>query len=154
MMPGTPQTHDATVAQLASFCRGEMSAVETYDRALANAMMKSFELVLTQCRQSHAHRVSKLSDRIKQMGGSPPQSSGPWGALVKFFDNIAEGTHAHAVISILEDGEDHGSRDYEADIVKLDIDTQAFLRLHVIPHEVETRRLIESIKFSSPDGNR
>jgi len=131
-----------------------MSAVETYDRALANAMMKSFELVLTQCRQSHAHRVSKLSDRIKQMGGSPPQSSGPWGALVKFFDNIAEGTHAHAVISILEDGEDHGSRDYEADIVKLDIDTQAFLRLHVIPHEVETRRLIESIKFSSPDGNR
>ncbi len=146
MMPGTTTSRGATIRQLASFCRGEMSAVETYDRALSNAMMSSFLDVLTQCRQSHAHRVSKLIERIELMGSKPPQSSGPWGALVKFFDNIAEGTHAHAVISILEDGEDHGWRDYEADTGKLDIETQTFLRLHVLPHEVETRRLIQSIK--------
>lgn len=142
----TTYSRDAVLHQLASFCRGEMSAVETYDRALSNAMMSSYTEVLTECRESHARRVTKLAERIVGMGGVQPQSSGPWGVIVEFFDKIAEGTSAAAAISILEDGEDHGTRDYEADIGKVDLDTQAFLRTHVIPREITTRRLIESIK--------
>jgi hypothetical protein len=134
-----------TLWQLRSFCRGEMSAAESYTTALLHDNMVPHAYVLTRCRDSHAARARMLRDRIQKLGGAAPRSSGPWGALADIFEEAAADLGVRPAIIALEEGEYHGMRDYRADLDLLDSDTQAFIQREILPAQVETCRNIEKL---------
>jgi hypothetical protein len=111
----------SSVDKLNEFLRGEMSAVETYQMALDKLDGTSAardELIINL--KSHQDRVIALQDAIAALGGTPAQSSGPWGAFAKLVEGAAKVLGEKVAIDALEEGEDHGLKDYRKDLSELD----------------------------------
>src|ERR1051325_4995655 len=107
--------------QLNSFLRGVTSAVETYRMALDKLDRTStapHELLVNL--KSHQDRVMALTDAIVAAGGTPAKSSGPWGAFAKIVEGTAKVLGEKAAVAALEEGEDHGLKDYKNEIDELD----------------------------------
>jgi len=133
------------IDQLTSFCRGEMSAVETYERAI---QVTEEEWILGQLRynmDSHARRAELLRQRILDLGGEPPKSSGPWGAFAGAVEGVASVISERAALSILEEGERHGLADYRADFENLDLDSQRLVESKIMPQQVQTHMSLHEI---------
>ena len=135
--------------QLASFCRGELSAVETYRQAM-RVTQQSW--VLTQLRAnlaSHEERARLLQQRILELGGDAPDTSGPWGAFATAVQGVASAINERAALSILEEGERHGLADYRADLGKVDSESLRMLENRIIPQQSQTHdslhRIVESL---------
>jgi hypothetical protein len=111
----------SSVDKLNSFLRGEMSAVETYQMALdklEGASTARDELLVNL--KSHQDRVMALRDAIVAIGGTPATGSGPWGTFAKIVEGTAKALGDKATVAALEEGEDHGLKDYRADVDELD----------------------------------
>lgn len=111
----------SSVDKLNEFLRGEMSAVETYQMALDKIEGTSAardELIVNL--KSHQDRVIALQDSIVALGGTPAKSSGPWGAFARLVEGAAKVLGEKAAIDALEEGEDHGLKDYRKDLNELD----------------------------------
>ena len=135
------------VAQLNSFLRGEISAVETYRIAMEKLDRSSSALTeLSACAKSHERRVEKLSSKILSLGGTPDTGSGPWGALTKALETGATVLGDKAAISLLEEGEDHGLKDYRVDLEKLDADARMLVTSELLPQQEETHRKLSNLK--------
>ena len=78
------------VEQMNSFLRGEISAVETYRQAIDKVTDPSARMQLEHCRRSHQQRVDLLKQRILQVGGTPADGSGVWGAFAKLVEGGAK----------------------------------------------------------------
>ena len=139
----------SSVEQLNSFLRGELSAVETYRMALDKLDATSpSRREIEACMASHQERVSALRDAIVQLGGKPSDSSGPWGVFAKAVEGTAKAFGDKAAISALEEGEDHGLRDYkdELDDDDLDIQSRALLTSRLLPAQQQTHDRISALK--------
>jgi len=111
----------SSVVQLNSFLRGELSAVETYQMALGKLDHTSTardELLVNL--KSHQDRVRQLQEAIVAAGGTPAKSSGPWGTFAKAVEGTAKTLGDKAAVSALEEGEDHGLKDYKSDVNDVD----------------------------------
>lgn len=135
-----------TVDQLNSFLRGEISAVETYRQALDKIKDQEMVRNLRECQQSHQQRVNLLSDRIKQLGGSPASGSGAWGSFTKLVTGGAAAFGDKAAIAALEEGEDHGIRDYKTDLSKLDPDSRKLVEQQILPAQQRTHQSLSNLK--------
>ena len=135
----------APIDQLKSFCRGEMSAVETYQRAMEVVKQGWVMEELRDNLASHEERVRLLKNRILQLGGDPPESSGPWGAFAKALEDIAAVIGENAALAILEEGERHGLADYQADVSQLDYDSLRMMNERIIPQQSRTHRSLHEI---------
>jgi uncharacterized protein (TIGR02284 family) len=132
--------------QLNSFLRGEISAVETYRQALAKVDDVRAKTELEQCRQSHQRRVDLLKTRIIQLGGQPAESSGAWGAFAKAAEASATAFGSKAAIDVLEEGEDHGLKDYQKHLAQLDPDSRAFVEHELLPAQQQTHGVLSGLK--------
>lgn len=141
-----PQTEQKSVDVLNSFLRGEISAVETYRQALEKVDKPQLKTQLQDCMQSHALRVSALSEQIRTLGGSPSTASGVWGAFAKAVEGSAAAFGEKAAINALEEGEDHGRNDYRRDLDKLDTATKQFIQSRVIPEQERTHNTMSQLK--------
>jgi hypothetical protein len=113
----------SSIDKLNGFLRGEMSAVETYQMALDKLDRVSTardELLVNL--KSHQDRVMALQDAIIAVGGTPSKSSGPWGTFAKIVEGTAKTLGEKAAVAALEEGEDHGLKDYNSDVEELDLD--------------------------------
>lgn len=129
--------------------RGEISAVETYDQALQridNDVALRADLVT--CRTSHAQRVDRLRSTINQLGGKPSEGSGAWGAFAKFLEGTAKALGTKAAVTMLEEGEDHGLKEYRENIKKLDGDTRMLVASELLPAQQHTHDTVSAIKHS------
>jgi demethoxyubiquinone hydroxylase (CLK1/Coq7/Cat5 family) len=135
----------APIDQLKSFCRGEMSAVETYQRAMEVVKQGWVMEELRDNLASHEERVRLLKNRILQLGGDPPESSGSWGAFAKALEDIAAVIGENAALAILEEGERHGLADYQADVSQLDYDSLRMMNERIIPQQSRTHRSLHEI---------
>lgn len=135
-MPNTDTT--ATIDQLNSFLRGELSAVETYRQAIEKLGRGTSAAMLQQWKQSHEMRASLLREQIATLGGVPADSSGPWGTFSKLVEGGAAAFGEKTAIYALEEGENHGLRDYQADVAKLDDETRAFILNKILPEQKRT----------------
>jgi uncharacterized protein (TIGR02284 family) len=136
------------IDQLNSFLRGEISAVETYRKALDKVRDPSVKSQLMECERSHESRVDVLKERIQQLGGSPAVSSGPWGAFSKVVTAGAAFAGDKAAIAALEEGEDHGLNDYQRDIDKLDPETRALVENDLLPAQKRTHDALSMLEKS------
>lgn len=140
-------TSNTNIDQLNSFLRGEMSAVETYRIALDKLEVDSpSRSRLDACRQSHAERVASLRAKILALGGKPADGSGPWGAMTKAIESTANVFGEKAAIAALEEGEDHGLRDYQEDLAKLGSDAREIVTAQLLPQQEHTHRTMSDLK--------
>lgn len=147
MLPrGGQVVHRKSVEQLRSFCRGEMSARDSYLLALTDPDLSDYRETLSHCMQSHQWRAELLAQEIERVGGDAPQSSGPWGTLVDIVERAAMGLGKKAALKVLREGEDHGVRDYGVDIGKLDPPQRALVETYILPAQLETRRALTSLE--------
>jgi hypothetical protein len=144
MMPDTEKSIDT----LNAFLRGEISAVETYQQALEKLDAFSARQQLEECKRSHQQRVEKLRRQITQMGGTPSEGSGPWGAFTKLFEGGAQLFGEKAAIAALEEGEDHGLRLYRDDIDKLDLQSRQLVEMDLLPAQERTHSFLSSLKHT------
>jgi demethoxyubiquinone hydroxylase (CLK1/Coq7/Cat5 family) len=136
------------VEQLNSFLRGELSAVETYRQALERLQSSTASGQLRECLTSHQQRVGLLRSRIQLLGGQPAEDSGAWGAFVKAIEGGATAFGEKAAIAVLEEGEDHGLRDYKADLDKLDNESRRLIESQILPAQQQTHRALSTLKHS------
>jgi len=135
------------VSHLNSFLRGEISAVETYRMALEKIPIESpARPQLESCLTSHQERVLLLRDAILQLGGDPAERSGAWGAFAKGVEGSAKIFGEKAAIAALEEGEDHGLRDYKGDVSDLDGSALTLVQSRLLPEQVQTHRTMSLLK--------
>jgi demethoxyubiquinone hydroxylase (CLK1/Coq7/Cat5 family) len=136
------------IDQLNSFLRGEISAVETYRQALDKVDDTQARMQLEQCHVSHQHRVDLLRTRIVELGGEPAEGSGAWGAFAKAAEGSAAALGEKAAIDVLEEGEDHGLKDYQKHLRDLDATSRAFVEKELIPAQQRTHRALSALKHT------
>jgi demethoxyubiquinone hydroxylase (CLK1/Coq7/Cat5 family) len=139
-------SNEGTIDQLNSFLRGELSAVETYQQALAKLTDFPQRATLENCERSHAERARILAMEVSKRGGEPSSKSGAWGTFAKAVEGSAAAFGAKTAVAALEEGEDHGRDDYARDVEKLDLTARAIIEAQVIPEQLRTHRAISDLK--------
>lgn len=141
------------IDQLRSFYRGELSAVETYERALGVASFTGTVAdVLRVCQGSHQKRVGLLRDRLLELGAEVPESSGVWGAMVALLEAAAVTVGEKVAIGVLEEGEDVGLHDYEQGLTDLDPEDRQLVKSELLPAQQDTHRQMSHLKQAITDG--
>jgi hypothetical protein len=141
-------TQQKSVEKLNSFLRGEISAVETYEQAIAKLDNAASRSELEQCRRSHQNRVDQLREQIRLLGGEPSRGSGAWGAFTKLVEGGATAFGEKAAIAALEQGEDQGLKMYRDDIDDLDPTSRQLVATGLLPAQEETHRALSTLKHS------
>lgn len=101
------------VAQLNSLLRGELSAVETYEQSLGIFDKYPAAVAeLKRIRDDHRESVRVLREHVAGFGGTPSESSGPWGTLAAAITEAAKVIGPDTTLADLKRGEEHGVRDY------------------------------------------
>lgn len=134
------------IDQLNSFLRGEISAVETYRQALDKVQDASIRGQLQDCLRSHQQRVDALTQYVRSLGGEPSEGSGAWGAFAKLVQGGAKVFGDKSAIAALEEGEDHGLKDYRGDLSKLDGTSRTFFQQQILPEQERTHQIVSSLK--------
>lgn len=142
------QTSDSekTIDKLNALLRGEISAVETYDQAISRLETVPARSQLEQCRRSHERRVQRLRDTITQLGGQPSTTSGPWGGFAKFVEGGAKLLGEKAAIAALEEGEDHGLKQYRSDLNDLSGPARDIVSRELLPEQEQTHSVMSQLK--------
>ena len=144
-------TESRDVKHLDSFLRGELAAVETYRMALEKLDAGSPAYAGVQsCLRSHEQRVELLRDAIVRYGGRPSTTSGPWGVFAKAVEGGARALGEKAAIAALEEGEDHGLKDYRGDLDDLDPSARELVERELLPRQIETHRAMSNLKRIEP----
>jgi uncharacterized protein (TIGR02284 family) len=140
---------DKNVDTLNSLLRGEISAVETYDQALEKLNDDvSITQQLAQCRSSHEQRVSLLRNEVASRGGEPATGSGALGTFAKLVEGGAKAFGKKAAIAALEEGEDHGLKQYRDDLAKLDGSIRSTLEPRLLSEQQQTHRVMSTLKHT------
>jgi len=140
------QAQSSSVNVLNSFLRGEISAVETYRQALDKIEAAPLRSQLQDCLQSHTRRVDALRQQIKTLGGEPSEGSGVWGTFAKAVEGGAKVLGEKVAISALEEGEDHGRKEYRQELEKLDPASRAFVQGSILPEQERTHSALSQLK--------
>ena len=128
-----------TTPTLNSLLRGELSAVETYDQALAKAQGEPFEHELGQLRAEHVSAAAALRQRVIVHGGEPESGSGAWGAFARAVEGTSKLFGNVAAVAALRQGEKQGASEYEAALLNADLAEDC-------RHLIATRLLLETRK--------
>ena len=125
--------------------RGELSAVETYEQCIEKMDEVSMKQQLAVLRTSHVTRATKLKSRIRAMGGEPENSSGAWGTFAKLVEGGAKLFGKKAAISALEEGEDHGKKEY-ANVDDLTPEVRHFVQTQLVPEQLRTHDALNALQ--------
>lgn len=137
----------SSIDQLNHYLRGEIAAVETYRMALDKLdAVSTVRSEMESCLQSHQSRVAMLQDAILAAGGMPVQSSGPWGVFAKAVEGSALVLGDKAAVAALEEGEDHGLKDYKAKVAELDVEARTLVSSRLMPEQQRTHDRMSSLK--------
>jgi len=93
--------------------RGELSAVETYDKAIDKYGDEPALAELRRIRGEHADSVMRLQQNVRDMGGTPSTESGAWGTFAGTVQSAADFFGAGSAVEALKRGEEHGRKEYQ-----------------------------------------
>jgi len=95
--------------------------------------------------KSHQDRVLALRDAIVALGGMPAKSSGPWGSFAKAVEGAAKVLGDKAAVAALEEGEDHGLKDYRGERDELGPECQSVIG-RLLPMQQQTHDRLSALK--------
>jgi len=102
-----------TTDTLNELLRGELSAIETYQQALAKLGKTKGADELRRLHAEHREAANTLRQHVHQHGGQPDQGSGAWGAFAKAVEGTARLFGDDAALKALKEGEEHGIKEFE-----------------------------------------
>lgn len=131
--------------------RGERSAIETYDQAIAKYAGKPQIPILERIRTEHVQSVSALEQNVSTMGGSPDRDSGAWGGLTKTIQSTANLLGVDSAVQSLMTGERIGEKNYRdaLDDEKVMAECKTLIRTELLPRVEEHIRTLETAQESS-----
>lgn len=103
----------ATIDALIVQCRGEIAAVDAYDRALKKFAGQPEESVLLEIRNEHDDAVARLRAIIERDGGKIPHEGGAWGGFANAVHSVAALVNDEVPLQVLQKGETVGITGYE-----------------------------------------
>lgn len=124
-----------SIDQLNSLLRGEISAAETYRMAidkLADNATSSAGL-LREIQEEHGRAAQGIRDRIREIGGEASDSSGAWGAWAKVVQGTMNLLGDASSLKALKEGEEHGLKDYEDAVEKVDATSAQLIQNQLMP---------------------
>lgn len=135
--PAPTPTSDRSVDVLNSLLRGEISAQEAHEKALALASdMTAGEIAeLRRISAEHTRTAEVLRTEVFRLGGVPAGSAGAWGAFARAFQFSANLLGATTAISSLREGEEHGLREYQEAREVAEGPTKTLLEEVLIPNQ-------------------
>jgi uncharacterized protein (TIGR02284 family) len=107
------QATEKGIRCLNSLLRGELSATETYQQALAKVGDKPGAAELRRLHDEHRDAANTLREHVRDQGGEPDHGSGAWGAFAKTVEGAAKLFGKTAAMKALKEGEEQGISDYE-----------------------------------------
>ncbi len=150
-MSQTSQT-TAAIDQLNALVRGELSAVETYGLAIAALASQPIPELDVNC-NCHVHRVRELSEQVTELGGTPPTTSGFWGAITGAVTEGATVLGRRAILTVLAKGEEQGLKDYHAAAAHVDERSRELIERDLIPSQQRAHDRIVSLTRSGPPSS-
>jgi hypothetical protein len=138
-----------TVATLNHLLKGEIAATETYTQAITKIDDRS-QVPLQDNLECHTRRAQALRERIRASGAVPVDGSGMWGTFARLIERSAALLGRDAAIAALEEGEDHGLRDYREALAQLDSSTRAWVEQELLPAQVRTHAVLRDARRSGP----
>lgn len=93
--------------------KDELAAVETYRQALEKVGAGPAGPDLLRIEAEHEEAARVLQRRMRDLGRTPPDKPGLWGAFAEAVQGAAKLFGAKAAIKALKEGEEHGIHDYE-----------------------------------------
>lgn len=139
------------IEQLNEMLKGELSAVESYDKGLEFVNDASLAGALRELRNSHAERVETLQDAISEYG-TPAESPGAWGGIAKFVVDAAHNMGDNALLAALEEGEDIGLNSYEWKLVHMHGPYRDLVKNELFPKQEATHKLLSKLLSERRDG--
>lgn len=118
----TTQLNTQCIDACNQLLRGEISAVETYDKAIEKFSREPETMVFIEIRDRHGSSVEQLRGQIESMGGSPSDTSGAWGVLTNTIQATANVLGKNSALDTLKRGEVYGVREYEEALGKSDME--------------------------------
>ncbi|MDQ8192554.1 DUF2383 domain-containing protein [Roseibacillus persicicus] len=130
-----------------SLLRGELSAVETYQKAIDKFDDDVFVTQLKDLQRSHMDSVSELRKHVIEMNGSPENDSGAWGNFANGVQSAANFFGDNAALSSLEAGEAYGQKDYENALEK-DImpEARALIQTTLLPRCRRNQEILDALE--------
>ena len=95
-----------------SILRGEISAVETYDKAIEKFPDEIATQTLREIRNEHANAVEMLKESVIGMHGIPEVNSGAWGTFTSAIQATANFFGEESAVRSLQQGEELGQQAY------------------------------------------
>jgi hypothetical protein len=134
-LPGAlqAQTQPPDLVLLQDFCKEELAAAQTYERALTLPVLAPHRDVLERCYASHKNRAAELAERIASLGGEAPSAPGVWGSLLPSLATAAAALSEKLAVSLLEESEGRGQRRYRDRLAALQPPNQSFLSERIQP---------------------
>ncbi len=134
--------------QLGSLCAMEVSAVRSYDNALAEPLLRPYRYALLAIRDSHEERAHLLEDRLRLAGGTPQTVPGIRDSLLALLEEFGVALGASTAFSAFDRGERHCMKEYRRALDKLDPATRDFVEREMLPRHISTHALIGAIRAS------
>lgn len=104
-----------------SLLRGELSAVETYSKAIEKYPDTVATPELERIRSEHRLSADSLAKNVREMGGEPETDSGAWGTFAKTIQSAANLFGSESAVESLQTGEEHGRNDYQRALANEDV---------------------------------
>ncbi len=128
---------ERSVEVLNSLLRGEISAQEAHEKALAlSADMTANETAeIRRISAEHTRSAEALRTEVFRLGGQPAGSAGAWGAFARAFQSSANLLGVSTAFSSLCEGETHGLKEYEEALETASGPTRSLLQDVLIPNQ-------------------
>lgn len=128
-----------TTDTLNKLLRGEISATETYQQAIARLENDSSVSELKRIHVEHRETANEIRKHVHHHGDQPDKSSGAWGAFAKMVEGTAAAFGKTAALKALKEGEEAGLSDYESALKdkQLPADCQALISSKFLPQTRE-----------------
>lgn len=127
--------------------RGERSAIETYDKAIASFGAEA-PPELNRIRDEHVDAAVMLEENVTSMGGTPDLEAGPWGAFAATVQGAANVLGKNTALEALQTGERTGKRDYEKALEDEEVmdECKNMIRANLLPRVTEHISVLERIQ--------
>ena len=142
------------VDSLNSLLRGELSAIESYEYALARYAGQGEESTLQRICDDHRHAVEMLREHVEERGEEPSLGSGPWGYFTAAVTGTAKLMGPETTLAALRRGEEHGERSYEDTLADgvLSEECLEMISAHLLPRiRIHMETLDRLISVARPD---
>ncbi len=141
-------TNDSCIKTCNGLLRGELSAIETYERAIEKYPNESVTAELRRIQAEHRQSANALTTNVRTMGGEPETDSGAWGVFANAIQSAANLFGAESAIESLQNGEEHGKGSYEDALEDADVmdGCKTLIRTELLPRQLRHIATLEALE--------